>query len=228
MRTKMQNNGLRIESDLASVPTGANCALIIRHADRAGELNQIVSREEGLNQVGRERSVALGSYLTRFSEIRSYSSPIGRCIETCELVSKGFGNAPKPEPTEFLGMSAPFMTDPKGAYVKMREIGLLGFIDAYVHDSLDRRLVLPCREGTEMMFNYAIERIRGMKGGVGIFVTHDMIITPAMSYYFGYDFKGKGLAPFLDGIVLYQKGDGYVARHNGKEIDVGPDGRPLP
>jgi len=55
-----------------------------------------------------------------------------------------------------------------------------------------------------------------------------MIITPAMSYYFEYDFRGKGLAPFLDGIVLYQKGDGYVARHAGKEMRVEASGRPVP
>ena len=222
------NNGIRILSDISSVPKDANCAIIIRHGDREGEQGKIVNINEELTEVGRQRSEELGRKLTRFSQMRSYSSPIGRCVDTCVHIAKGSGHEVRPEATEFLGMSAPFMIDPKAAYVKMKQLGLQGFVDAYVHDSMDRSMVLPCTEGTEMMFNFAIERIKDMRGGIGVFVTHDMIITPAMAYFFGYDFKGNGLAPFLDGIVLYQSRDGYVARHAGRELKVSPVGRPLP
>jgi hypothetical protein len=224
---KMPNEP-RILSDIAAVPEGANCAIIIRHGDRDGALNQIVQQNECLNEVGIERSHMLGGKLARFTEIRSFSSPIGRCIDTCVNISRGFGDPKGPECTEFLGMSAPFMIDPKGAYVKMKQLGLLGFVEAYVKDSLDRSMVLPCNEGTKMLFSYVIEHAMDMKGGIGVFVTHDMIITPAMAYYFGYDFRTNGLAPFLDGVVLYQEKNGYVARYNGIEMQVDPMGTPLP
>jgi hypothetical protein len=57
-----------------------------------------------------------------------------------------------------------------------------------------------------------------------VFVTHDMIITPSMAYYFDYDFMNKGLAPFLDGIVLYEDGKGYVAAYSGKKLKVDASG----
>jgi hypothetical protein len=76
------------------------------------------------------------------------------------------------------------------------------------------------------LFSYVIEKIRLMKDGVGVFVTHDMIITPPMAYYFGYDFMENGLVPFLDGVVLYQEGDAFIARYAGREIQVDDVGVP--
>jgi hypothetical protein len=217
---------LRIAYDLDSVPKGANCAIIIRHADRDGGLNQVVHEDERLNEFGIGRSERLGKLLEPFSELRSFSSPVGRCKETCLHISKGYGAVVEPVATELLGMSAPFMVDPKQAYMKMREVGLLGFVDLYVRGSLDKGIALPCSEGTTMLFSYVINNIRSMTGGVGVFITHDMIITPPMAYYFGYDFKGKGLVPFLDGVVMYEEGDSYIARYAGKEISV--DGLGIP
>jgi hypothetical protein len=216
---------IRIVSDIDAVPDGSNCAVIIRHADRDGELNRVVRRDEGLNDVGKRRAEILGAELRRFPDLLSYSSQIGRCVDTCVHISNGYGKRSEPTRTELLGMSAPFMIDPVRAYDMMKDIGLLEFVDRYVHDALDVSMVLPCSEGMRMMLSYVIGNIKGMKGGIGVFVSHDMIITPPMAYYFGYDFK-KGLVPFLDGIVLYEEGDGYVARYDGKEIPVSGYGIP--
>ncbi len=223
----MKTNDLRIAYDIDGVPKGSNCAVIIRHADRGGPLNQVVRTDEKLNELGIRRSERFGYLLERFTELRSFSSPVDRCKETCKNISLGYGGFLEPSITELLGMSAPFMVDPKRAYDKMKEVGLLGFVDLYVKDSLDRSIVLPCSEGAKMLFSYAIENIRPMRGGVGVFVTHDMIITPPMAYYFGYDYKDQGLVPFLDGMVLYTEGDTYIVRYDGREISVNGIGVPM-
>ncbi len=218
------NDAFRIRADISKVPAGSNCALLIRHGDRNGELANVVSEQEGLNEVGTERSRQFGKMLSRFSDLIAYSSPVGRCVDTCLNISKGFGNESEVEVTSFLGMSSPFMVDPPAAYVKMHELGLLGFVDAYVKDTLDRKMVLPCREGTKMLFSFAIEKIQKMDGGVGVFVTHDMILTPPLAYFFGYDYKRNGLVTFLDGIVLFKDGEGYTAIYNGRQVPVQLDG----
>ena len=110
---------LRIAYDLARVPRGVNCAVIIRHADRGGPMNQVVRQDEALNELGISRSEELGRLLEGFSEIRTFSSPIERCRETCKSISRGYGREVEPTVTELLGMSAPFMVDPKAAYLKM-------------------------------------------------------------------------------------------------------------
>ena len=218
---------IRIACDIDRVPKGANAAVIIRHGDRDGPLNQVVSEDHGLSQVGTRRSERLGELLGRFSELRSFSSPVDRCQETCRHIAIGYGKDVEPSVTELLGMSAQFMVDPKLAYRKMKEVGLLGFVDLYVKGSVDRCIALPCSEGARMLFSFVIDNIRPMRGGVGVFVTHDMIITPPMAYYFGYDFMNNGLVPFLDGVVLYQEGDMFVARYAGKEISIAGSGIPI-
>ena len=234
---------LRILHDLAHVPKGSNCALIIRHGDRDAMLNKVVTYHKivlklnlrsferdsrvGLNQQGVERSLELGRSLKGFSELRSWSSPIGRCVDTCKRVSEGFGTSNGVESTHFLGMQPPFMVQPAKAYELMVDLGLDGFVEAYINDRIDPSIALPCPEGTRMLFSYAIERIGGMKGGIGLFVTHDMILTPALAYYYGYDFKGKGLVQFLDGFVLYETEEGFTARFCGQEMKVSKNGRPL-
>ena len=159
----MKTNDLRIAYDIDGVPKGSNCAVIIRHADRGGPLNQVVRTDEKLNELGIRRSERFGYLLERFTELRSFSSPVDRCKETCKNISLGYGGFLEPSITELLGMSAPFMVDPKRAYDKMKEVGLLGFVDLYVKDSLDRSIVLPCSEGAKMLFSYAIENIRPMR-----------------------------------------------------------------
>jgi hypothetical protein len=218
------NDGFRIDTDLSKVPPGSNCAVLIRHGDRNGSQAKPVHEREGLNEIGIVRSKQFGKMLSHFSDLIAYSSPVGRCVDTCCNISKGFGKQVEVESTEFLGMTSPFMVDPPAAYMKMHELGLLGFVDAYVNDSLDRNIVLPCSEGTKMLFSYAIERIKNMRGGVGVFVTHDMILTPPLAYFFDYDYKTNGLLTFLDGIVLFEDQDGYHASYGGRSVRVLPDG----
>jgi|GEM_PF-1031610 len=217
-------DGFRISADLSKVPAGSNCALLIRHGDRNGELAKVVTEREGLNAIGTYRSKIFGKMLSDFSELIAYSSPVGRCVDTCLNISRGYGREVDVESTQFLGMSSPFMVDPPAAYAKMQELGLLGFVDAYVENALDRRIVLPCSEGTKMLFSFAIEKIKLMDGGVGVFVTHDMILTPPLAYFFDYDYKRNGLLTFLDGIVLYKDGDGFAAIYNGHKVRVHLDG----
>lgn len=218
------NDGFRILADLSKVPAGSNCALLIRHGDRNGSLAKPVHEREGLNETGMQRSKQFGKMLSGFSDLIAYSSPVGRCVDTCENISIGFGKNVEVESTEFLGMTSPFMVDPPAAYMKMHELGLLGFVEAYVNDSLDRKIVLPCSEGTKMLFSYAINRIKRMSGGVGVFVTHDMILTPPLAYFFDYDYKANGLLTFLDGIVLFEDEDGYSASYAGRSVRVLVDG----
>ncbi|MCU0861978.1 MAG: histidine phosphatase family protein [Methanomassiliicoccales archaeon] len=215
---------LRILQDLALVPEGRNCALIIRHADRNGAIDALVDAKEGLNEVGRKRSMELGAALRRFDYLRMISSPVERCVETCEAMAKGFGPNHTIETTEYLGMMAPTMLQPGVAYQLMRSMGLHGFVEAYVAGRIDKKAVLSCEEGARMLMAYAIDRLRGATGTALSLVTHDMLITPAMVRYFGYDHRTKGLVPFLDGMVLYESDYGLRLCHAGKVLKVTKDG----
>jgi len=216
--------GLKILQDLALVPKGRSCAIIIRHADRDGAVDTVVDNLEALNAQGRRRATELGRYLKRFDSLQMYSSPIGRCEETCVRMGEGFGREYTLEKTELLGMKAPSMLQPDLAYQLMRSMGFYGFLDAYVQGRIDQNVAMPCEEGTKMLLSFAIDRMRDTSNGVVVMVTHDMILTPPLAYYFNYDYRTNGLVPFLEGVVLYEDGDGYTASYGGRSVRVHHDG----
>lgn len=219
---------LRVLHDLALVPEGKSCALIIRHADRDGPTDRLVAKDEGLNETGRRRATMLGVALRRFDIVRYYSSPVGRCVETCERMAEGYGEVAKVESTEFLGMRAPSMIRPEDAYSLMRSMGLVSFTEAYVNGHIDPKVAVPCSEGARMLFSYAIERIRDVENCVAVMVTHDMVLTPALAKYFHYDVRKNGLVPFLDGMVLYSSDYGYRATYANSIMKVTKVGEPRP
>lgn len=219
---------LRILHDLALVPEGKSAAIMIRHADRNGSLDRMVDKGEGLNDLGRRRSVELGKALKRFDVLRLVSSPVGRCVETCERIAEGYGEPLPVESSEFLGMRAPFMLQPEEAYRLMRSMGLFSFVEAYVNGRIDPKIAVPCPEGTRMLLAFGMERMRDVDNCAVVMVTHDMMITPAMVKYFGHDVRKSGLVPFLDGMVLYSSDYGFRLTHENKIIKVTKEGEPKP
>lgn len=219
---------LRVLQDLALVPEGKSCALIIRHADRNGQVDRIVAKDEGLTETGKRRAIELGRALKRFDVLQMYSSPIRRCVETCELISQGFGEKVEAETTEFLGMRCPTMLKPDEAYKMMGSMGLHSFTEAYVAGRLDPKVVRSCEEGARMLFSYAIEKIRDKDNQVAVIVTHDMLITPSLVKYFGFDLRKGGLVPFLDGPILYSSDYGYRVAYEHKILKVTKEGEPKP
>jgi hypothetical protein len=219
---------LRVLQDLALVPEGKSCALIIRHADRNGQVDRIVPKDESLTENGRRRATELGKALKRFDLLRLLSSPIGRCVETCERISDGYGEKVEVETTEFLGMRCPTMLKPEEAYKLMCSMGLHSFTEAYVAGRLDPRIVRSCEEGAKMLFSYAMDQIRGRDNQVAVIVTHDMLLTPALVKYFGFDVRKAGLVAFLDGMVLYSSDYGFRVTYGQKVLKVSKDGEPRP
>jgi hypothetical protein len=217
---------LRVLQDLALVPTGKSCALIIRHADRDGQVDRLLPKDEGLNDTGRRRATELGKALRRFDLLRLLSSPIGRCVETCEHISEGYGEKVEVEPTEFLGMRCPTMLKPDEAYRLMGSMGLYSFTEAYVAGRLDPKVVRSCEDGAKMLFSYAIDSFREKDNQASVIVTHDMLVTPAMVKYFGFDVRRTGLVPFLDGMVLYSSDYGYRLAYDHRVLKLSKEGEP--
>ena len=127
------------------------------------------------------------------------------------------------EETEVLGMRAPTMLRPRDAYDLMQTLGLERFIDDYVAGKLDPTIVMPCQRGAQLLFHFAAQKMKGAGADLTVLVSHDMLLTPAMVKYFGFDHHKNGLCPFLDGMVLYPVEDGFEARHAGRVLRVGED-----
>lgn len=215
---------LRILHDVALAPEGRSAALLLRHADRNGPQERMVDKNESLNDSGRRRAAELGKALKRFDMLHLLSSPVGRCVETCERIAEGYGEHVPVETSEAMGPRAPFLLRPEEAYNMMRTMGLFSFVEAYVNGRIDPRVAVPCPEGTRMMLSFALSRIRDAGNCAVVMVTHDMVLTPALVKYFGHDVRRNGLVPFLDGFVLYSSDYGFRLAHGGKVLKVTKEG----
>ncbi len=87
--------------------------MLIRHGDR----EQIPVGEFGnevlLNDKGKRNSFAFGESLKEFSINRIYTSPVPRCIQTAEYISKGFGKDLEIITTKCLGDPGLHIADEK-------------------------------------------------------------------------------------------------------------------
>jgi len=217
-----KNYRARILDDLEKVPCD-KAILIIRHADRDGALNALIDAEQNINDRGRERARQMGLGVHRFPRLAFSSSPVHRCVETCGCISTGHGTKATIEETEVLGMRAPTMLRPRDAYALMQTLGLERFIDEYVADKLDPNVVMPCQRGAQLLFHFAEQRMKSTGADLTVLVSHDMLLTPAMVKYFGFDIHKNGLCPFLDGMVLYPMDDGFEVRHADRVLRLDHD-----
>lgn len=212
----------RILDDLENVP-GDKAVLIIRHADRDGALNALIDAQQNINDNGRERARQMGLEVQRFPKLAFCSSPIARCVETCSCISEGHGSKAMIEETEMLGMRAPTLLRPRDAYGLMQAKGLECFVDDYVADKVDPQIVMSCQRGAQLLFHFAVQKMKSSGADLTILVSHDMLLTPAMVKYFGFDHHKNGLCPFLDGMVLYPVADGYEVRHGDRVLRLDRD-----
>jgi hypothetical protein len=120
-------------------------------------------------------------------------------------------------------MRAPTMLKPREVYVLMQTMGLEKFVDEYVAGNIDTKLTLSCQRGSQLLYKFAIQKMESSDADLTVLVTHDMILTPGLVKYFGFDHHKNGLVHFLDGMVLYPEGDGYRVVHDGRSIHIGKD-----
>ena len=211
---------IRILDDLSAVPEASQCAILIRHGNRDGSLDKLQSDSVDLNQTGVERARRLGEEIVPRPLAKLYSSPAKRCLRTCECITEGHGMDATVVPSRFLGMEGPFIYRPKEAAELMTAHGFVSFVEDYVAERTDGRVLMPCPEVAAMIIGWTACRMRSGPRGLSVIVTHDLVLTPFMVRTFGYDVRGKGLVTFLDGFVVYERGSSLIARHDGKEVDV--------
>src|SRR5574337_1233787 len=94
---------MKLIDEIRKHPTDSKLALLLRHGDR----EQIPKGEFGneilLNEKGKQRSLAFGEALKDSEVSRIFTSPIPRCIQTAELIAKGFGRELEIIQTKSLG-----------------------------------------------------------------------------------------------------------------------------
>jgi broad specificity phosphatase PhoE len=174
-------------------------SLLIRHADRDQIPEGSFGNEVLLNETGKENSLKFGESLSELKVNRIFTSPVGRCVQTSEQISKGYGKSIEIIETTALGNPGIPIFDDKLAGEYYLQHGGIGM---YQHFTEGKNIsgVLPIEEMKISMTNFIDKNTT--KNGLTLFVSHDMII--AMYHYClnKMIYTQENWVNYLSGIIL--------------------------
>lgn len=148
-------------------------SLLLRHADRDDIPQGYFGNEILLNEKGKQNAQSFGEKLAERKINRIFTSPVGRCVQTAEFITKGYGRSIEVIETTALGAPGLHITDEKIAG---------GFFLQYGFDEMYKRFMqgkeipgIPnIDELNNIITKYIIEN--STENETTIFITHDMLI----------------------------------------------------
>ena len=159
--------------ELKKHSTESKLAMMIRHGDR----EKIPAGEHGnevlLNKKGEENSIELGKSLQPFKVNRILTSPIQRCVQTAECISKGYGKEIEIIQTICLGAPGLHITDDALAGDYFLKHGFFKILDEFIKGKPSPGLRTK-NEYDKAMTEFIHSETRD--NGLTIYVTHDSLI----------------------------------------------------
>lgn len=146
---------------------------LLRHADRDEIPQGSFGNEILLNKKGKQNAQSFGEKLIASKINRIFTSPVGRCIQTAEFISKGYGSSIEIIETNALGSPGLHITDEKIAgdfFLKY------GFDEMYNRFILGKEIPgIPSLEELNQRITTFINENTN-QNGITLFITHDMLI----------------------------------------------------
>ena len=148
-------------------------ALLIRHADRDDIPEGSFGNEVLLNQIGQINAFNYGEKLKNQQITKIYSSPVPRCVQTAEFISKGYGKNIVIIETVALGAPGLHINDEKIAGEFYLEHGF-----DVMYKSFKNGSTIPGMETLESLNKNMNDFINENTNAneTTIFITHDMLI----------------------------------------------------
>ena len=148
-------------------------SLLLRHADRDDIPKGSFGNEILLNEKGKQNAQSFGVKLAERKINRIYTSPIGRCVQTAEFITKGYGSLIEIIETTSLGAPGLHISDEKiaGEFFLQH-----GFDDMYKRFMQGEKIpgIPNINELNNRITNFINEN--STENGTTIFITHDMLI----------------------------------------------------
>ncbi|HJK18289.1 MAG TPA: histidine phosphatase family protein [Methanocorpusculum sp.] len=190
-------------------------AVLMRHGEREPFIKGQPGSTKVLTARGKRQSRAFGGALPKVP-IRTYASPMIRCVQTGDQILVGAGVSGETQKSLMLGTPSAYVADDdivKEFYV-VNPVKIMSL--RYVAgETLPGHY--PVEEGTERMFSFVESTLKD--GEISVCVTHDAWIVPFVSVLTGYDFTDDW-PNFLDGCIIMRRGGRYFLWWRGSEYPV--------
>lgn len=163
--------------------TNDKIALLLRHADRDDIPEGSFGNEIVLNDKGKRRAELFGESFAEMKINRIYTSPVERCVQTAEFITKGYGKSIEVIETKALGAPGLHITDEKIAGNFYLEHG---FDKMYSMFKLGNEIpgMASINELNFKLTSFIKEHTK--ENGRTLFITHDMLIA-----FYHFSINGK-------------------------------------
>ena len=188
---------------LGNVPLGRDVALVLRHAERAEIPAGTFGVDVPLTHRGKASAERLGALLAGTTPGTMVTSPVPRCIQTCEAVRHGCGWKVPIERDTRLGAHGPFVTDPEISGQLFLELGILEMVERQLTASRPPLGMRPISDGMRILLGLVARNLEG-RGRLNLYVTHDAILAVLVGRLFRLPLEAIGWPDYLEGLRLWR------------------------
>ena len=208
-----------LSRNLKYLTPGSSYALLIRHAERPNFSVLNFRNDTPITANGLEESRKLGKWLQGQDFTGLFSSPVHRCLQTCEGIRQGADLSHLPITTK-AGLGEP------GSYIVNPLVVFAYFLTTDVSVVIRRFIsrgrmsgFLPLKEGSVRILKDLLSDL-SRDNTRNLYVSHDAVLAPFISYFTGQRFEDTDWINYLDGVFIAVK-DGEVRLiWNGREYPI--------
>ena len=193
-------------SSVSLLPTDKRLILFTRHSLRErSDGNGFASYQLPLTPKGRVLAKSWGRWLAGHLpyslDVDSLSSPIGRCIDTAQLMQAGAGLQRQITHQSLLVEPGSLVTEPELANVVFKEIGVLNFINRFLQGNL---------EGTKNAYQGGLDILslfyqhQPQHGHLMLAVSHDTLLSAFLAVMFDvHEIDWNDWPKMMEGVFLW-------------------------
>ncbi len=220
--------GLKLLETIRSLPTGADAAVFLRHAERFPILHATDHTLAELTPNGLASAEAFGARIQGFDHVRIFHSPVKRCRQTAEGIARGLESTGRPVeiagPTDALGVDHNIV-DP-GETARLATLHGDHFIRLWFSGQVGPTVIRAADQIAARNLAYLTERLRepcphGRR--LDLHVSHDWNILTLRELLCGVRHEEAGWLNFLDGVAFSSAAAGLCAVYRDRAVT-----RPLP
>lgn len=191
-----------------------NTTFVIRHSSREHIPNGVDHTKVFLNGEGIRLAQEFGASLRgRTQRLKFLSSPIGRCVQTCQCIAQGFGTEFPITESHVLGDPGPFVVDRKVGGTLFGVCGTKKAVEL-IETGIHIEGIHTMAEASEMLMG--LVRQETCDNCTTIMVSHDACVAPIICHYTGERFCSDHWLYFMDGFAVQKDAQGmfHLYRNN--------------
>jgi broad specificity phosphatase PhoE len=187
--------------ELKKYSADSKIAMLIRHADREPIPEGDFGNEIPINETGKKNAIEFGAKLKEHQINKILTSPIYRCIQTAEHISRGYGQKLEITVTKSLGDPGLHLSDEQLAGEFYLKHGFEELYRKFINGEEMPGVVTPKAYHDKMD---TLLKEHTSEKGLTIFVTHDSLIAFYDFCISGRIYSKENWVKYLTGLVLKQ------------------------